>query len=354
MKIRAQFVVLTSIILFLILSIPAWTQVVQKDSLFSSYLKEQRNIEIIFPKNYNEGSTEKYDVLYVLDGEWNTSLTVRVFEFLEYAKFIPANIIIVSVRNYYKDGINMRDRDFTPTLAENSDGENNPVSGGAGNFLLFLKEELVPFVNKKWQVEIESNILYGTSSGGLFAIYAYLNEPTLFKSYITVEPSLWWDNEYINKIAPEKLKNNEAIKNSLWISSRDGGAQVGMGISHFDSLLTLGSPEDLQWEVAAYPNETHFSAIWKGIYDGLKFTYVKSQIDETFLNRANATSGFRSENGKNISFSKMDTFLRFQLDSIGMPGLSFALINDGTNSISQNFRRNQCRNKTKGIIRNPF
>lgn len=336
MKTKALFVLTTSIINFLLLSIPAWTQtpIVQKDSLYSKYLQEQRLVEIIFPKSYKESSAEKYDVLYVLDGEWNTSLAVRVYEFLEYAKFIPTNIIIVSVPNCYKDGINMRDRDFTPTSIETSEEKSastksSSISGGADKFLLFLKDELVPFVNKKCQVKIENNILYGTSSGGLFAIYAYLHEPTLFKSYITVEPSLWWDNEFVNKIASEKLKSKEGIRNSLWISSRDGGAQVGMGISRFDSLLTPSAPKYLQWKVEAYPNETHFSAIWKGIYDGLKFTYVKSQIDETLLNRANASWKFRSENGKYISFSKMDAFLRSQMDSIGMPGLSFALINDG-------------------------
>jgi CubicO group peptidase (beta-lactamase class C family)/predicted alpha/beta superfamily hydrolase len=297
--------------------------------LYSSILKEQRKIKIILPKMYNPGLTDRYDVLYVLDGEWNTSLAEKVYEFLEYARFIPANMIIVSVPNYYRNGINMRDRDFTPTLAENSEGKINPISGGANKFLLFLKDELIPFVNRKHPTKSENNILYGTSSGGLFAIYAYLHEPTLFKSYLTVEPSLWWDREYITKIAPKKLENIRGIRNTLWISSRDGGAQVGMGITSFDSLLRLKAPDDLQWKVEAYPNETHFSAIWKGIYDGLKFTYVKSQTDETLMNRANATWKFRSENGNYISFSGMDKFLKSQMDSIGIPGLSFALINDG-------------------------
>jgi hypothetical protein len=131
-----------------------------------------------------------------------------------------------------------------------------------------------------------------------------------------------------NKIAPEKLQNKEGIRNTLWISSRDGSAQDEMGISGFDSLLTLKAPADLQWKVEAYPNETHFSAIWKGFYDGLKFTYVKSKTDGALINRANTPDKFRLENGKYISFSQMDTFLKSQMDSIGIPGLSFAIIND--------------------------
>ncbi len=296
MKIKAQFVFIASIIYFLLVSMPAWTQasLVQKDSLYSKYLKEQRPIKIILPKNYKNSSAEKFDVLYVLDGEWNTSLAEKVYEFLEHAKFIPTNIIIVSVPNFYKNGINMRERDFTPTSTENKEGKfswmkSSLISGGASNFLLFLKEELVPFVNRKYNTAIENNILYGTSSGGLFAIYAYLYEPTVFKSYLTVEPSLWWDKEYINKIALGRLQNKEGIKNTLWISSRDGNAQDEMGIFGFDSLLTLKAPTDLQWKVEAYPNETHFSAIWKGIYDGLKFTYVKSKTDGALINRANTS-----------------------------------------------------------------
>ncbi len=323
MRVRTRFVLI--VIYFLLISIQAWTQDsrIQYDSLYSNILKEQRAIKVILPEKYDTGLTESFDVLYVLDGEWNTSLTEKVYEFLEYAKFIPTNMIIVSVPNYYKNGVNMRDRDFTPTRTQNSS-----ISGGASNFLLFLKEELVPYVNRKYPTKDENNILYGTSSGGLFAIYVYLHEPTLFKSYLTVEPSLWWDSEYINLIAPEKLENLEG-RNTLFIGNRDGGALVGMGISNFDSLLALKAPDGLQWKVEAYPDESHFSAIWKGIYDGLKFTYVKSQTDETLVNRANATWKFRSENGRYISFSALDTFLKSQMDSIGIPGLSFALINDG-------------------------
>jgi hypothetical protein len=41
--------------------------------------------------------------------------------------------ITVGTPNLYKDGINMRDRDFTPTRPRNSN-----IAGGAGHFLLFL------------------------------------------------------------------------------------------------------------------------------------------------------------------------------------------------------------------------
>ena len=327
---------IASVIYFFSISIQARPHsiITQYDSLYSEVLKEQRPIKVILPKTYDSDLSERFDVLYVLDGEWNTSLTEKACDFLGFAKMIPANMILVSVPNCYKNGANMRDRDFTPTSTENSDAKfwwmrSSLISGGAANFLLFLKEELVPFVNRKYRTKTDNNILYGTSLGGLFTIYAYLHEPMLFKSYLTVEPSLWWDKEYISKIASEKLEDCRGLRNSLWISCRDGAALEEMGISGFDSTLRLNAPGDLQWKVEAYPNETHFSAIWKGLYDGLKFTYVKSETNGTLTNRADKPNKFRLENGKRISFSKMDKFLKSQMDSIGIPGLSFGLINDG-------------------------
>src|SRR5688572_16790491 len=124
MKRKIRFASIVLVIYLLLLSIQAWPQNsgIQYDSLYSNVLKEQRPIKVILPKKYNPSSTDRCDVLYVLDGEWNTSLAEKVYEFLEYGKFIPTNLIIVSVPNYYKNGINMRDRDFTPTSTENSEG----------------------------------------------------------------------------------------------------------------------------------------------------------------------------------------------------------------------------------------
>src|SRR5688572_24803091 len=110
MKIKASSALIAPFIYFLLISIQAWSQnsSIQHDSLYSDILKEQRSIKIILPKKYNPSSTDRFDVLYVLDGEWNTSLAEKVYEFLAHAKFIPTDIIIVSIPNYYKSGINMR------------------------------------------------------------------------------------------------------------------------------------------------------------------------------------------------------------------------------------------------------
>src|SRR6266542_976449 len=280
MKNKVVFVFITGINFFLLLADDAWTQEtpIHYDSVYSAVLKEERPIQIIFPNNYKQDSTDKCDVLYVLDGEWNTSLAQTVRGFLEYTKFIPANIIIVGIPNLYRDSNNMRDRDFTPTHTDFS-----ILSGGAGNFLSFLKNELIPYVNKKYPTKTENNTLYGTSLGGLFTLYAFLQEPALFKSYLAGEPSLWWDNGYLDKVAIQKIGTTANLDNTLWIASKDGTAYREMGISGLDSILNRQAPKDLDWKIETYPNETHFSTIWKGIYDGLKFSYKGLITEGDFL-----------------------------------------------------------------------
>ncbi|QMU26732.1 alpha/beta hydrolase-fold protein [Adhaeribacter radiodurans] len=262
---------LVLLICFLLHSSPVKAQKTNtlQDSLYSSILKETRKIQVILPENYKAGTSEKYDVLYILDGEWNTALAIQLYGFMEYARYIPKNMILVSVPNLYRKDLNLRDRDFTPSSVKEG-----PVSGGAAKFLAFLKNELIPYINNSFPTKKENNTLYGTSLGGMFAVYAFLQEPTLFKSYLTVEPSLWWDKGYLNKLAETKLTTMTGVNNTLWLSVRDGKDYHGMGVAAFDSILQKKAPSGLIWQVARYPDETHFSTIWKGVYDGLRFSYT--------------------------------------------------------------------------------
>lgn len=164
----------------------------KRDSIQSAILKEKRIIQVVLPEKYKPGSTDKYDVLYVLDGEENTRTVADVQHFVESEKFMPPTII-VGIINVD------RDRDFLPT---HSGG--NRTSGGAANFLSFFREELVPYINKTYPSNGD-NTLFGHSFGGVFVTYALLNEPSLFKSYIAADPSFWWDKGVMYKQAKDKL-----------------------------------------------------------------------------------------------------------------------------------------------------
>jgi predicted alpha/beta superfamily hydrolase len=232
----------------------------KRDSLHSTILNEKRVIQVVLPEKYKPGSKEKYDVLYVLDGDWNTKLAVDMQHFIEGEAYMPPTII-VGVLNVD------RDRDLTPIHVPQPQ-----TSGGADKFLGFLRDELIPYINKTYPSNGD-NAIFGHSLGGLFVMYTLLNQPQVFKSYIAADPSFWFNHNYMNKMAAEKLPGLANLNRTLYISGREGMAYKGMGIVAMDSIIKAHAPADLLWKSMAYPDETHGSVRLKSMYDGLKFTY---------------------------------------------------------------------------------
>jgi predicted alpha/beta superfamily hydrolase len=232
------------------------------DSLYSRVLNEKRALQVILPKGYKQGSSTRYDVLYVLDGETVTPYASRTYSLLQGEDFLP-ELIIVGIPN---TNLDFRERDLTPTHVSG-------LSGGADKFLAFLKSELVPYVEKTYPAKTGGNTLYGGSLAGLFVLYAFVNEPSLFKSYIAIDPSLWWDHGYVNKLYGDRLANLQGLQKSLWIAGREGYPFQFMGTAAIDAILKAKAPEGLAWMCVPYPNETHFSMLYKGLWDGLKFSY---------------------------------------------------------------------------------
>ena len=249
---------------FLFTTANAQEQTIQEDSLYSQILKEERQLHIVLPKNYNPASTDKYEIVYCLDNI--ADFLTMEWGMLQWEGFIPKNMIMVGITNPKPNGIDMRDRDFTPT-------KTSDISGGAVKFLSFFKTELIPFINDKYKGKSKGTVLYGGSLGGLFVMYAFLNDPDLFTSYVAIDPSLWWDNFYLNKVASNKFDSIKNLHNTLFIVGREGNAYKEMGTYGIDSILHRKAPAGLDWTCVAYSNETHYSTNFKGFWDGLKFSY---------------------------------------------------------------------------------
>jgi hypothetical protein len=161
-----------------------------------------------------------------------------------------------------------RNKELTPTHLDSW-----KASGGADDFLGFIKNELIPYVNKNYPSNGD-NTIWGHSLSGMFVIYALLKEPTTFKSYIAVDPSVWWDDCLVPKMAAAKLPALAGINATLFISGRQGPDFHGMRVDTMDIVLKKSAPAGLKWKVVAYPDETHSSVRLKTAYDGLKFAYA--------------------------------------------------------------------------------
>ncbi|MBO9616538.1 MAG: chitobiase/beta-hexosaminidase C-terminal domain-containing protein [Dyadobacter sp.] len=238
-----------------------------RDSVHSAILREQRDIVITLPASY-ANDTARYDVWYVLDGEWDGPLFTQIFSYMVNMKFAPP-AILVAVPNRYVNGFNLRDRDLTPTKFPDVDS-----SGGAANYLAFFEKELIPHIHKKYRTNGE-NGLFGGSFGGLFTIYALLEKPSLFHFYATADPALHNDNRQIPQLAAKRLPAMQFSNTVLSIGGRSEKVSYHqMARAMMDSVLAVAAPAGLRWHSALYPDEVHSSTPFKSIYDGLKFSYL--------------------------------------------------------------------------------
>jgi len=230
----------------------------------SRVLGESRSIHVVLPDKYSPDSGARYDVLYVLDAEDDGKRILEIVRALQDRQgFIPP-LIVVNVWTMLKWD---RDKDLTPSHVADV-----PTSGGGAAFVSFMRDELIPYVDKKFATSGE-NILYGHSYGGLFGMYAFLGEPRPFKAYVLTDPAFWWDHERIVAHAREEFTRRSFAGTTLWIGSRDGADHERMGVTAMEAVLKSVAPKELHWRSESYADETHFSVMHKSAYDGLKFVY---------------------------------------------------------------------------------
>lgn len=192
----------------------------QTVSLQSDTLKESRSLLISKPAGYHDG-TDRYPVLYLLDGETHFRYTAAIVDFLASNDRIP-KMLVVAVAS---GGSRKRTRDLTPPSTAEIDNRFAPGNGGADAFLCFLSEELIPYVDRSYRTR-PYRLLAGHSFGGLFGIYALITRPKLFNGYIAADPSLYWNNQGVVAQAESFFFPHQVSADRLLY---DGNRSLGYG-----------------------------------------------------------------------------------------------------------------------------
>ncbi len=256
-------------LIFLVLTIVADAQIgamtpIHKITIHSNILNEDRQIAIYKPSAFPEFPSSIPPIMYVLDGEIYTDLVrAHAGYFTEIWKELPP-ITVVGIEN--KKDMSNRRRDLTPSKSNLNDG------GGAEDFLRFIKEEVIPLVEKDYKTR-PYRILAGVSLGGLFTIHTFLNHSSLFDAYLASSPTLAWNNNKIMDGLEEKLNMAPETNQILFFCV---GNEKGFYLPNalkLDSLLGKKSLPNLRYQFKHYPNETHGTTSMKSYYDGFKFIF---------------------------------------------------------------------------------
>ena len=240
----------------------------------SNILDEDRTCLISLPDSYNDSSREKkkYPIMILLDGYAHFKTASGIVHFMGSDRnrnhFIP-EIIIVAIENVD------RERDFTVTKIKT---KRPNTMGGGRNFLDFIEKELIPYVDKNYRTE-PYRILTAHSLGGLLTLNSYMDENSLFNAYISIDPSIWWNEQMMT----EKVDSIRPIssKKKLYIATANQGeASYERNKKKHDTLYALmkkGAEGPLNVKIEYFENESHRSVPLIALYEGLRYLYEENQ-----------------------------------------------------------------------------
>jgi predicted alpha/beta superfamily hydrolase len=228
-------------------------------TIYSRVLGEERAILVDLPSGYELTQTH-YPVVILLDGLANFQHATATVDFLSRNGRIP-QMIVIGIPN------TARTRDFTPTRVDDRE-----TSGGGEEFLRFVGEELVPFIDGRYRTQ-PYRVVFGHSLGGMFAAYALFTDPEVFGGYIAASPALDWDDGHVIGLAERTLGAKPELEKALYITLGDEPDYVD-ALKRFTRLLKKSKSSGLRWEYTVMEDDDHMSTPMKSLYQGLEMVFT--------------------------------------------------------------------------------
>lgn len=215
----------------------------------SKALGETRRINVYRPKPWGLDPKAPLPVLYMPDGGIGE-------DFLHVAGLVQVLTGNGSMRPFLLVGIENteRRRDMTGPSNVAEDRKIAPRIGGSAAYRDFLRDELMPQVRQRYPTTDE-RALIGESLAGLFVVETLLQEPTLFNSYIALDPSLWWNRGALLSGAGKQLSSVASSGARLFLAS-SGQPELAASSARLATVLQQASPPTLV-KYQPLPEETH-------------------------------------------------------------------------------------------------
>ena len=225
----------------------------------SQAVGEERTILVRVPANYDR-TDDRYPVVYMLDAHPpQNAMMAGIVEQQAWGGMMP-EVIVVGIQN------TNRVRDMTPTPGDRQG------AGGAEKFLRFIESEVIPFIDKNYRTE-PYRTLAGHSLAGLFTVYAMVESPEAFNSYVAASPFLHWDKNFLIKRAEAAFGKRSEWNKRLFIALGDEPEYLG-AYNAFASLLKQAKPKKLDYDFRQFKEENHGSVVLPAYYAGLRKVYA--------------------------------------------------------------------------------
>lgn len=210
---------------------------------------------------------KRYPVVYLLDGDLHFDGMVNLLTEGDKRQF--GEMILVGIG--YGGEENRRKRDYTPTRMKGF-----PDSGGVKEFYSFLRGELIPYIDGEYQTiaSPEGRCIAGHSLGGIAVFHGLIFNGDLFRNYIAVSPSLWWDGRLFFKYRlrlPQK-RSGKPVRVYTAVGSLEDGEMLKLSRRFYKRLRAEGCG-DLALGYAVIKGRRHDDVVVEAIGRGIGFIF---------------------------------------------------------------------------------
>lgn len=211
------------------------------------------HVYVRLPDGYDASAGRTYPVVYLLDGDSLFPLLAPTHLFLGYDEGLPEAIIVGLAYGGFDPAINRRNLDFTAAGADSA-----PDQGGAEAHHRFLREQLLPEVERRYRADPERRVLVGQSRAGYFVLWSAIHDPDLFWGRIASNPSPGPAREQLFG-APAAHRRDD-LRLVVASGARDTAARVRHAA---EWSATWQQRPDAPWDVelAVLPEGTHAASI---------------------------------------------------------------------------------------------
>ncbi len=199
---------------------------------------------IKLPEGYSEKSNKKYPVLFFTDAMWHIEILSGTTEYL----LEDAILVGISWQKDIDENLKKeigehvsRYRDYSIRKSDNKEHQAKYQYGGAEYHLNFIKNDVIKYVENKYQTDENNHAYFGYSMGGELGAYILLAQPDTFKNYILGSPSL---NNDIPLLSELKFKHKKLNANVL-VSYGALEKELGANAEKFISILTSRNDKSL-------------------------------------------------------------------------------------------------------------
>jgi uncharacterized protein len=252
------------------------------DSIPSNVYGKNIPIQISVPTEFGKCETDKFPLVIVLDGSTHFySLVGMIQRFSqEYSRITPKMIVAgLDIENRNQELIPKFDND---------------------NFGMFLKNELIPFLDNKYPTS-HYRIFVGHSLGGLRVAHTAIYEPDLFDAFLIVDGSFSEKNFEWYKTAKKKLNDYNPRDKRMFLAmaqtmppncpqdikeikldTTTNSTHMRAMIDFSEKMTEKNAKEKDFFFWKFYPNENHSSVTQIAMHDGFRFIFDYYQDNNWF------------------------------------------------------------------------